>query len=71
MFTGEIHLVMTKNKSLKPLIKPHKRKNKNSSTSDIHEEDTMDTKAKKKKKMEVEVSKLSPIHFLILQLCTK
>lgn len=57
---------MTKNKSSKPLLNPLKRNNKSSSTSDIHEEATMDTKAKKKKMMEVEVSKLSTIHILIL-----
>lgn len=50
---------MTKNKQSKSLLKPPKRNNKRSSTSDIHEEDTMDTKAKKKKRMKAEVSKRS------------
>lgn len=60
---------MTKNKSSERLLNPAKRKNKSSSTSDIHEEDTMTTKAKKKKKMQVEVRKLNTRHNWILISC--
>lgn len=54
---------MAKNKLSKPLTNRPKRNNKTSSTSAIHEEDTMDTKAKKRKKMEVEVGKQHNSHF--------
>lgn len=54
---------MAKNKLSKPQTNPPKRNNKSSSTSAIHQEDTMDIKAKKRKKIEVEVSKQHNRHF--------
>lgn len=60
LFVG-VNYLMAKDKSSKPDTNPTKRKKSSSVPSEIHAEETMDTKVKKKrKKMEVEVSSTVP-----------